>query len=258
MYKLGYIFLESPVHKKDPRIKLIAVIALSIIILHVGFVGLLIASAAALVIALLARIPLGSLLRTLHPVLPFFGLLFLLYLFFTPGRPLPLFPIGPLLISHEGLTLGVLQVWKFLLLVVAASILTMTTSQSELTMGLEQLLRPIRITGVSSHDVAMMVSLALRFMPTLMDELELIRQAQLARGANLNPPRMSGKIRAMSHLAVPLAVNIFRRCDELIEAMEARGYQQGHRTYLRELVLSRSDYCLIAGILLLLITVIVT
>jgi len=258
MYKLGqYIYLESPVHRLDPRVKLIAVIALSIIILHVNFVGLIVASAVALAISLFACLSLGLVLKTLRPVLPFFFCLFLLYIFFTPGRPLPPFPIGPLQISYEGLNFGMLQVWKFLLLVVAASIMTMTTTQSEITMGLERLLRPIRFTGISSHDIAMLVSLALRFMPTLLDEMNNISQAQLARGANFNPRTISGKIRAIAYLAVPLAVNIFRRCDELVDAMEARGYQQGHRTYLRELVLSRSDYCLIAAIIVLVVVVVV-
>ncbi|MCB8817153.1 energy-coupling factor transporter transmembrane component T family protein [Desulfosporosinus shakirovi] len=257
MYKLGqYVYQESPVHRLDPRVKLIAVIALSIIILHVNFVGLIAASAMALAITLLARLSWGSVLKTLRPVLPFFFCLFLLYIFFTPGRPIPAFPIGPVQISYEGLNFGILQVWKFLLLVVAASILTMTATQSEITMGMERLLRPIRIIGISSHDIAMLLSLALRFMPTLLDEMNCVSQAQLARGANFNPRHLSGKIRAIRYLAVPLAINVFRRCDELVDAMEARGYQQGHRTYLRELVLSRRDYCLVAAILILLIVVV--
>jgi len=258
MYKLGqYVFRESSVHNRDPRVKLIAVIALSIIILHVNFIGLLVASTMALAISQLARLSLRSVLKTLHPVLPFFFCLFLLYIFFTPGRPLPPFPIGPVQISYEGLNLGILRVWKFLLLVVVASILTMTTTQSEITMGLERLLRPIRIIGISSHDIAMLVSLALRFMPTLLDEMNRVSEAQLARGANFNPRRMSGKIRAIRYLAVPLAVNVFHRCDELVDAMEARGYQQGNRTYLRELVLSRSDYFLIVAIVIILLITVV-
>lgn len=257
MYKLGqYVYLESPVHKLDPRVKLIAVIALSLIILQVNFLGLSITSSIVLAIALLARLTLRSVLETLRPVLSFFFFLFLLYLFFTPGRPLPPFPFGPIQISYEGLNLGFVQVWKFMMLVVAASILTMTSTQSEITMGLERLLRPLRIIGISSHDLAMLLSLALRFMPTLLEEMNCISQAQLARGANFNPRSVRGKIRAIRYLAVPLAVNVFRRCDELVNAMEARGYQQGQRTYLKELVLSGKDYCFIAGIILILILVV--
>lgn len=193
----------------------------------------------------------------MRPVLPFFFGLFLLYLFFTPGSPLPSFPIGPVQISYEGMYLGIFQVGKFLLLVLAASILTMTTPATEITIGLERLLRPLKYVGLSYHDIAMMVSLALRFIPTLVDEMNGISEAQLARGANFNPRRMSGKIRAISYLATPLSINIFRRCDELVDAMEARGYQRGHRTYLRELVLTSADYCLIGAFIVVVIVVLV-
>ncbi|MDD3364883.1 MAG: energy-coupling factor transporter transmembrane component T [Syntrophomonas sp.] len=256
MYKLGqYLPRESAVHNRDPRVKIIGVIALSIIILNVNAIGLLVATGMSIAVSQLARIPLKSLLITLSPVLPFFFCLFLMYIFFTPGQPLPGFPIGPVQISYQGLQLGILQVWKFVLLVVAASILTMTTQQSEITIGLERLLRPIRITGISSHDIAMMVSLALRFIPTLLDEMNSISEAQLARGANFNPHRISGKIKAITHLAAPLSLSIFRRCDELVDAMEARGYHQGSRTYLRELVLTRTDTCLIGALIALVIAV---
>jgi biotin transport system permease protein/energy-coupling factor transport system permease protein len=127
--------------------------------------------------------------------------------------------------------------------------MTMTTAPNEITAGLEYLLRPLKFTGISSHNTAMMVSLALRFIPTLIDEMNSISAAQLARGANFNPRRPGGKIRTVSYLALPLTINIFRRCDELVDAMEARGYQQGHRTYLRELELTRMDYGLLTVII---------
>jgi biotin transport system permease protein/energy-coupling factor transport system permease protein len=256
MYKLGEYFPgESPVHSRDPRVKIVGVIALSIIILQVNFIGLLVVSGMVITISQLARIPIKFLLKNLRPVLIFFFCLFLMYIFFTPGRSLPGFPIGPVLISYEGLYLGVVQVLKFMLLVIGASILTMTTPQSEITIGLERLLRPIRITGISSHDIAMMVSLALRFIPTLLDEMNCISEAQLARGANFNPSRISGRIKAITHLAAPLSLSIFRRCDELVDAMEARGYHQGSRTYLRDLVLTPMDICLITSFIVLVITV---
>ena len=242
MYNFGqYIPQKSPVHDLDPRVKIIAVLALSLIILQVGIIGLLEVVTVVLLGARWARIPVLALLKILRPVLPFFGCLFLLYIFFTPGRPLPLFPIGPVQISYEGLYIGLQQVGKFILLVASASILTMTTPASEITMGLERLLRPLRIVGVSSHDVAMMISLALRFLPTLVDEIKSIREAQLARGANLNAHTLTSKVRTIIYLAGPLSTNILRRCDEIVDAMEARGYQQGSRTYLRELALTRVD-----------------
>jgi len=250
MYSLGqYIPRESPVHRRDPRVKIIAVLVLSIIILQINALGLLVAAALTVAAAQIARIPWILLLRALRPVLFLFLVLFLMYIFFTPGDPLPWFPVGPVQITYQGLNLGILQVGKFLLMVLAASILTMTTPLSEITVGLERLLRPLSIIGISSHDVAMMVSLALRFIPALAEEMKGISEAQLARGANFNPRSVSGKIRAISYLAAPLTMNTFRRSDELVDAMEARGYRQGPRTYLRELVLTRVDYCSIIALI---------
>lgn len=258
MYNLNqYLLRESPVHSRDPRVKIIAVTAFSIIILQAHATGLLVATALVLAIFQLARIPMSYLLKALRPFLPFFFCLFLLYIFFTPGPPVPPFPLGMIKIGYPGLHLGLLQVWKFLLLVVAASILTMTTAPSEIIIGLQRLLQPLGIIGISSHDIAMMVSLALRFVPTLLDEMDSITKAQLARGANFNPHRMSGKIRAITYLAAPLLANIPRRCDELVDAMEARGYQSGHRTYLHELVFTRVDYLLTGAIIVVMIAALV-
>jgi energy-coupling factor transporter transmembrane protein EcfT len=256
MYNLGqYVGRESLVHRLDPRIKIIALMALSIVILQVKDLGLLVAAALIMGASKLARLPGGALVRSLRPVLPFFFCLFLLYIFFTPGRLLPGFPMGPLRISYQGLNLGIIQVGKFLLLVLAASLLTMATTLSEITTGLERLLRPLKIVGISSHNVAMMVSLALRFVPVLGEEMKGISEAQLARGANFNPRRLGGKIRAIGYLAAPLAINIFRRCDDLVEAMEARGYQPGPRTYLREQALTRTDYGILGALLVMVFTV---
>ncbi|CFX85338.1 ABC/ECF transporter, transmembrane component [Syntrophomonas zehnderi OL-4] len=254
MYNLGqYIPRQSPVHNRDPRVKLIGVVVLGIIILQMNITGLLAVTALFLVISLIARIPVSSLLNSLRPVLPFFFFLFLVYVFFTPGHPLPWFSFGPVKISYEGLQLGIIQISKFLLLVVAASLLTMTTTPSEITMGLERLLRPLRFIGISSYNVALLVSLALRFIPMLLDEMNSIKEAQLARGANVNQRRISGKIKSITNLAVPLSINILRRCDDLVDAMESRGYHPGPRTYLYELALTRTDYGLIATLTGLLI-----
>lgn len=256
MYNLGqYIPGKSAVHNRDPRTKIITVIAFSIIILQLNSISLLLAAVMLIAVSQLACLPAGLLLRTLRPVWPFFLCLFVLYIFFTPGSPWLCFPMGPIQITYQGLCLGILQVGKFLLLVMAASILTMTTTQSEITMGLERLLRPISIIGISSHDIAMMLSLALRFMPVLADEVNSISEAQQARCADFNPQGLSGKVRMISYLARPLSINIFRRCDELVDAMEARGYQQGRRTYLHELSLDRLDYYIIAFIMVLLIII---
>jgi biotin transport system permease protein/energy-coupling factor transport system permease protein len=254
MYDIGqYIPRESLVHKLDPRVKLTAVIALSMIILQVNKPGLILFGVSAILLSLiwLARLPLTYVLSTLKPAVPFFLGLFLLYLFFTPGKPLPLFPIGPLLVSYEGLTMGVVQIWKFFLLIAAASLLTMTTNHTALTGGLERLLRPVNIIGISSHNIAMLIGLSLRFVPTLQQEMKNVRDAQLARGASLERHRPGGKIKAMILLAMPLLLNIFRRSDELVDAMEARGYQPGERSYLYEPELTRMEYVIMIVIITL-------
>ncbi|HAA89536.1 MAG: ABC-type cobalt transport system, permease component CbiQ [Thermoanaerobacterales bacterium 50_218] len=246
-----YLPGESPVHRRDPRVKIIAVVALSLITLHTNPVGLALVFVVVAGVILVAQIPPVSLLTTLKPVMPLFILLFLLHLFFTPGTPLPPFPIGLVSITYEGLYQGLFLVGKFLLLVVAASVLTLTTSPSELTMGMERLLRPLRFVGISSHDLAMMLSLALRFMPILLEESSNIKEAQLARGAVFNSGGPLKKARAISSLVIPLSTGIFRRCEELINAMEARGYQPGPRTYLKELTFDPGDYLVLAVVLLI-------
>jgi biotin transport system permease protein/energy-coupling factor transport system permease protein len=259
MHDFGqYISRESLVHKLDPRVKILAVIAFSIIILRVeSAVWMLIGITAALAgLRMLARLPRKDILQALKPAAPFFVCLFLLYLLFTPGQPLPFFPLGPLLISYEGLMLGIVQIWKFLLLLVAASLLTMTTTQSELVGGLERLLRPLNILRISSHDTAMLIGLALRFIPTLQNEMRNVRDAQLARGADFNPRRWSGKIKAAGLLTLPLLTNIVRHSDDLVDAMEARGYQSGRRSYLYDPALTFMEYAIITFIIVLTVLVV--
>jgi len=254
MYDLGqYIPRKSLVHQRDPQVKIIAVIAFSIIILRIENSALLLIGITVTLsgLGLLARLPLKDVGYSLKPAMPFFTCLFLLYLLFTPGRPLPFFPIGPLLISYEGLMLGIVQIWKFILLLIAASIMTMTTTQSELTGGLERLLRPLKIFGISSHDIAMLIGLALRFIPTLQNEMRNVRDSQLARGADFDPHRLIGKIKAAGLLALPLLINIVRHSEELVDAMEARGYQPGRRNYLYNPALTLMDYVIITSIITL-------
>lgn len=237
-----YLDKESPVHSCDPRVKLLAVLAFSVVILRLDYTGLIVTTGIVFALSLLANIGIVLLVKSTRPVWPFFAMLFFIYAFFTPGNSILPFSIGPFMISNEGLYLGVFQVGKFLLLILLASLLTITTSPSELTIGVERLLRPLQIIGISSHNIALMVSMALRFIPTLQKEMNTIREAQLARGANFQAGSLSGKIRSIIYIAAPLTISILRRSDELVDAMEARGYQPGQRTYLRELAFSRKDY----------------
>lgn len=250
-----YLPRKSMIHELDPRVKIIAVITLSIMVFHVDKWALVFLAAALLAISELARIKATTLLKSLRPVLPLFLCLFLLYLFLTPGKPIPPFPFGALQMTDSGLYLGLIQISKFIILVLAAALLTMSTTASAISSGLERLLRPLKWIGLSSHDIAMMVTLALRFLPALMDQMNQINEAQLARGGNVNQHRLSGKIKAISSLAVPLLMNVLRSSDQLVDAMEARGYQTGSRTYLYELSLNPAEVFLIISFVLSLVIV---
>lgn len=255
MPELGqYIDKDSPVHSCDPRVKLLAVLALSIVILRLDSTGLMITTGFVFAISLLANISIVLLFKSTRPFWSLFAMLFFIYAFFSPGNSILPFTLGPIIISYEGLYLGVFQVGKFLLLILTASLLTMTTQLSELTIGVERLLRPLQIIGISSHNIALMVSMAIRFIPTLHIEINNIREAQLARGANFQPG-LRGKVGLIICIATPLTISILRRSDELVQAMEARGYQPGKRTYLRELVFTAKDYIAL-GIISLIIIII--
>lgn len=244
MYNPGYyIYRQSPIHELDPRTKIIAVIALSILLMQMNYIGLLAIAGILSISTQLAHISVVSWLKTIRPVLPFFFFLFVIYIISSAGDPL--ISIGPIQISYQGIYSGFMQVARFILLILTASILTMSTSAAEITMGLERLIRPVNIVGWSSHDIALMVSLALRFVPTLIAEMNSIKEAQLSRNFNYGSRGIGNKIKAAAYLALPLAVNLFRRCDELVNAMEARGYHKGPRTYLSELTLTHRDFWVI-------------
>jgi biotin transport system permease protein len=252
MYNLGhYIPGESIIHRLDPRVKIVSVIGISIMVLNGDvftlaifsiFLGALIAS---------SRIALHHIVKALRPVVVFFALIFLLHLIFTEGTPIQPFPSWRVTVTYEGLNQGALVTWRFILLVVAASVLTMTTSPTELVSGIERLIRPLNAVGIPSHDVALMISIALRFVPTFVQEVQRIKEAQMARGANFKTGNIVAKAKATSSLLLPLVVNSVRRADELASAMEARGYRRGPRTYLRDLRMSRADYAALAVVVII-------
>jgi energy-coupling factor transporter transmembrane protein EcfT len=230
---------DSPVHRLDPRVKILTVVLLSIVILNAGAVESLVVTAFLLAAVALSGLSAGRIAAALRPLAWFFVLLFGLHLFFTDGRPiLSALPA----VTHEGLERGVAVTWQFVALVVSAAVLTMTTAPSELVGGVEKLLRPFSRLGVPSHDIAIMVSVALRFVPTLIEEVERMREAQVARGADFGGGGLIGRLRNMATLVIPLILCTFRRADELALAMEGRGYHRGPRTYLRELKFNRVDY----------------
>ncbi len=243
---------DSPIHRLDPRVKILSVLLLSIVILNAGAVESLVITAFLLAAVALSGLSPGRIAAALKPLAWFFVMLFCLHLFFTEGRPV--FPALPA-VTHEGLDRGVAVTWQFVALVVSAAVLTMTTAPSELVGGFEKLLRPFNRLGVPSHDIAIMVSVALRFMPTLLEEVERVREAQVARGADFGSGGLIRRLRKMATLVIPLILSTFRRADELALAMEGRGYHRGPRTYLRELKFTRVDYAALLAVTAFLIGV---
>jgi len=253
MYILGqYIPQSSVISRLDPRVKILSLVVLSFAILRAdGWTVLLVSLFWSLVLYGAHLMP-TRLFQALKPLLFFFVLLFSLHLFFSQGAPL--FPGYPWLeeITWEGLYRGSLVTWQFAALVVGSSLLTMTTTASELICGVERLLRPLNRIGLPSHDLAMMISLALRFVPTVLDEFNRVKKAQMARGMDFGRGGPVRRIRGIAGLAIPVVLGALRRAEELAWAMEGRGYQRGHRTYLHELRLTRPDYIAVVLIFLFL------
>ncbi len=223
---LGQYFVgDSCVHRVDPRMKILLTVAYIVMVfLTQGPLGYLVLTGAVFGICTLARIPVRYLLRGLRSVLFIVIFTFLLNLFFTKGEQL-LLSFWIVKIYKEGITTAVFFSLRLIFLVLGTSLLTLTTSSISLTDGLERLLSPLKKVRFPVHEVSMMMTIALRFIPTLMEETDKIMKAQTARGADFNSGNLFAKVRAMIPLLVPLFVSAFRRADELAMAMEARCYR---------------------------------
>ncbi|MCL0038995.1 energy-coupling factor transporter transmembrane protein EcfT [Dehalococcoidia bacterium] len=239
-YKLGqYTPGSSVIHRLDPRVKIAAVMLVSITVLRADAFIVVAVTILLAGVTFIARLSPAHLLRAVRPLVIFFALIFLVHLFFTPGAPI------------EGLYRGVLLTWRFVFLILSAAILTMTTTPSELISGLERCLRPLRPLGIPSHDVAVMVSIVLRFVPTLLQELDQIKEAQMARGADFKAGNLLARMKRVSSLVIPLIRNSILRAEEVAMGMEGRGYRRGPRTYMRELRMTPSDYIILALLVIL-------
>ena len=244
---LGQYFLgDTPAHRLDPRTKILLVVVYIAAVfcakgpLSYGAMWVTLALCAAT-----ARVSAKAMLRGLKPVV--FIILFtgILNLFFTPGA-VPedyLFQWGVIHIARQGVTLAVSMVMRIMLLIMGTFLLTYTTSPIRLTDGLERLLNWMKRFRVPVHELAMMMSIALRFIPTLIEETDKIMSAQKARGADFESGSLFQKAKALLPVLVPLFISAFRRADELATAMECRCYHGGEgRTKLHILKYAGRDY----------------
>ena len=242
MIPLGqYLPSDTSLHRLDPRVKILSVVALSLLIFGATTGEIVLISAFLFAAIRSAGMTPAVALRSLKPVAVFMAMIFSVHLLFTEGEPLVSLAPLPMRITREGILRGLFVTWQFAGLVLAAAVLTRTTSPSDLVGGIERLLRPFSRVGVPSQDIAVMIAMALRFMPMLMEEYDRLRTAQMARGADFTTGSLALRGRAIATLAVPLLLSSFRRADELAVAMEARGYRRGPRTTLRELRFSGTD-----------------
>lgn len=239
-----YIEGNSFIHKMDARVKLLLTL-LYIIILFIikSPVCYLAFTVFTVFLVFLSKLPVKFILRGLKPMLYILVFTALINLFMTPGTPLWVCPFwSSLNISYEGLKLAVLMVLRLIFLVVGTSILTLTTSPLMLTDGIEKLLKPFEVIKVPAHEIAMMMTIAIRFIPTLSEETEKIMKAQMARGADFESGNILKRTKAMIPLLVPLFISAFRRADDLAVAMDSRCYHGGkNRTRMKQMKLTSKD-----------------
>lgn len=253
-----YIPLNSPIHHLDPRTKIIGLIFMMIaIFIPAGWYGYLLIGAAVLLLTLLAKLKLTFLWRSMKPML--FMLVFLLFINLLIVREGEVwFTIGSFAIYSEAVFQTLYIVVRLMLMIVLTTVLTATTKPLELTLGIEDLLTPLKVIHVPAHEIAMMISIALRFIPTLIEETQRIMKAQASRGVDLEEGSLKEKVMAILSLIVPLFVSAFQHADDLANAMEARGYVPDQtRTRYKQLIMRGADY-LTLGVSVLLVGGLVT
>jgi energy-coupling factor transport system permease protein len=244
----------SPLHALDPRAKILATALLVLgLFLVDSIAGFLVVAAAVAALVAASGIPAGVFLRVLRPVAFIVALTVLFQVLFS-REGATLLEWGWLEVHSGGLRLGLFLALRILLLVSAAGLLTATTAPVALADGIEDLLSPLKRLRFPAHEVAMMMTIALRFIPTLGEEAEKITRAQAARGADFSEGGPLRRARALVPVLVPLTVGAFRRADELADAMESRGYRGGEgRTRYRELRFRTRDALALAVTLLVLL-----
>ena len=236
-----YYPADSVIHKLDPRTKLFATLLFIISVFSFdGIVGFIVMTAFLFGVIALSKVPLSFMLRGLKAIMILLVIAGLFNLFLTPGQVL--WSIWKIHITREGLRNAVLMTIRMVYLIMGSSVMTLTTTPNQLTDGLEKALKPLQKINVPVHEIAMMMSIALRFIPILIEETDKVMKAQMARGADFETGGLVKKAKNMVPLLVPLFVSAFRRANDLALAMEARCYVGGEgRTKMIPLVYHKVD-----------------
>ena len=231
----------SPIHRLDPRMKIVLTVAYIILLFTAqNAVGLAVGVLFLVLVYGISKIPPVMILRSLKPVVPIIGFTSVLNMFFIDGRVL--FQWWILKLTAEGVKTAVFMSVRIVCLIAGTSLLTYTTSPIALTDGIERLCNPLKRFKLPVHELAMMMTIALRFIPTLIEETDKIMSAQKARGADLESGGLMQRARALIPILIPLFVSAFRRADELALAMECRCYRGGEgRTRMKQLKIHPRD-----------------
>lgn len=247
-----YIPGNSILHRLDPRTKIFwtALLMVATFLLE-SWPEYVMMGVLTVILLLISGVPIKQSIRGVKPLLFILAITAILNIFFTGGTPI--FEIGPVKVTYEGVFAAIKLFLRLVILVITASLMTITTTPMTMTDGIEKLLKPFERIGVPAHEIAMMMSIALRFIPTLLEETDRIMKAQASRGANFDTGSIFSRIKSFIPVLVPLFVSAFKRADELAEAMESRCYRGGKgRTRLKEIHYSKLDLLVsIAGVALL-------
>ncbi len=236
-----YYQTESVIHKLDPRVKLVATICFIISLFVVkSWVGYVLAAIFLAVMIKLSNVPFRYMVKGMKSIIFILLITVVFNLFLTPGEVLV--SVWKFRITREGVHTAVMMAVRLSFLIIGSSVMTLTTTPNILTDGLEKLMKPLKVFKVPVHEVAMMMSIALRFIPILLEETDKIMKAQIARGADFESGNLVKKAKAMVPLLVPLFISAFRRANDLAMAMEARCYRGGeHRTKMNPRKYQGSD-----------------
>ena len=236
-----YYQTESVIHRLDPRVKLAGTLLFIISLFFFrNFIGYLVAALFLAVVIGLSHVPFRFMVKGMRAVVFLLLITVVFNLFLTPGEALV--SIWKLTITKEGLATAVTMAVRLTMLIIGSPIMTLTTTPNNLTDGLEKGLRPLKLFKVPVHEVAMMMSIALRFIPILLEETDKIMKAQIARGADFESGNLIRRAKALVPLLVPLFISAFRRANDLAMAMEARCYRGGDgRTKMKPLIYKRRD-----------------
>ena len=236
-----YYQTDSSLHRLDPRVKITATL-LYIVSLFVvnNFIGYIVAAAFLAMAIKLSKVPVKFIFKGMKAIYMLLLITMIFNLFLTPGTPL--ITVWKIVVTKEGLRTALMMGIRLIFLITGSSIMTLTTTPNQLTDGLEKLMNPLKRLHVPVHEISMMMSIALRFIPILLEETDKIMKAQIARGADFESGSIINRAKSLIPLLVPLFISAFRRASDLAMAMEARCYRGGEgRTKMKPLIYHRRD-----------------